>query len=260
MTRVATEYTGGGDPRRSIELLWGIQERARRGPKPRLTVERIVRAAIEVADAEGLGTLSMRHVADHLGVSVMSLYTYVPGKAELVDVMLDTVAGETARPAEVAGGWRARLEQLALENWALFHRHPWVLQLSTGRPPLGPNLIAKYDYELGAVDGIGLTDVEMDSVLTLVLDHVAGVARRAVEMAHAEQHTGVSDEQWWEASAPLLEKVFDAGRYPTAARVGAAAGEAYNAAYSPQHAFEFGLQRVLDGVGAFVDARSRRRA
>ncbi|PTL79877.1 TetR/AcrR family transcriptional regulator [Vitiosangium sp. GDMCC 1.1324] len=255
---MSTEYSGSGDPQRTIELLWGSQQRPKRGPKPRLTVEQIARTALEVADAEGLAALSMRRVADELGVATMSLYTYVPSKAELIDVMLDTVYGETARPEEVAGGWRARLEQIARENWALYHRHPWMLQIATSRPVMGPNLIAKYDYELRAVSGIGLTEVEMDSVVSLVAGHVEGAARRAVEAAQAEQHTGMTDEQWWAVHAPLLEKVLDASRYPTAARVGAAAGATYGAAHDPQHAFEFGLQRVLDGIEVLIQARAER--
>jgi AcrR family transcriptional regulator len=253
---VTTEYTGTGDPKRSMELLWGLQARPRRGPKPKLTVDQVVRAAIATADAEGLSALSMRRVADELGVATMSLYTYVPGKAELIDVMLDTVSGETARPHLGPGQWRLALEQIARENWALYHRHPWVLQVAAYRPPMGPNIIAKYEYELSAIDGIGLSDVEMDSVLTLVLGYTAGSARGSVEAGQAELQTGVSDEQWWEANAPLLEKVFNADRFPVAARVGAAAGEAYGAAYAPQHAFEFGLQRVLDGINVLIEARS----
>jgi AcrR family transcriptional regulator len=253
---VTTEYTGGGDPVRTLALLWGTQEKPSRGPKPALTVERIVQAAIEIADADGLAALSMRRVAERLGVGAMSLYTYVPGKAELLDLMLDRVSGETARPEDVPGGWRARLELIARENWALFHRHPWLLRISTGRPPLGPNLIAKYEYELRAVENIGLTDLEIDSVVTLILGHVHSAARGAVEAAQAAQHTGMTDQQWWEASAPYLEKVFDPRRFPTAARVGAAAGEAHNAAYNFEHAFEFGLQRLLDGIEALVQERS----
>jgi hypothetical protein len=127
---------------------------------------------------------------------------------------------------------------------------------AAGRPPLGPNATAKYDRELRVVDGIGLTDVEMDSVLALVLGHAEGAARRAAEATEAEERTGRTDAEWWAANAPLLEKVFDPGRYPTAARVGPAAGAAYAAAFSPEHAFEFGLQRVLDGVEALVSARA----
>lgn len=253
---MTTEYTGSGDPRRSIELLWGVQDGPRRGPKPKLSVEKIVEAAIEVADAEGLAALSMRRVADQIGGSVMSLYTYVPGKAELIDLMLDRVSGEPARPGDVDGGWRAQLELVARENWAMYRRHPWLLDVVTNRPPLGPNVTAKYDHELCAVERIGLTDIEMDSVLTLVLGHVHGSARGVVDAAQIEQRTGMTDVQWWETAGPVLEQVFEGGRYPTAARVGAAAGEAYQAASAPEHAFEFGLQRILDGVETLVKARS----
>jgi AcrR family transcriptional regulator len=256
---VVIEYTGSGDPARSLALLWRTYERPNRGGRSGLNVDRIVSAAIEIADADGLAALSMRRVAEHLGVGTMSLYTHVPGKGELIDVMLDTVIGEVDMPDDLPEGWRARLEAIARANWALYHRHPWILQVATGRPPLGPNVIAKYDYELRAVEGIGLDDVEMDSVVTLVLGHAEGAARRALEASQAERRTGVTDEQWWSASAPILSRVFDASRYPIAVRVGAAAGEAYGAAFDAEHAFEFGLQRLLDGIAAFVDARDERR-
>lgn len=250
---MATEYSGTGDPARTMALLWGMRKKPVRGPKPGLSVEEVVLAAVEVADAEGIAALSMRRVAERLGASTMSLYTYVPSKAELIDVMLDAVLGEAVGTNDVAGGWREGLASVARENWALHHRHPWTLQVAAmSRPPLGPNAIAKYDYELRVVDGIGLTDVEMDSVLTLVLGYVQGAARTSVEAAEAEKRTGKTDEQWWSANAPLLEKVFDPGRYPTASRVGRAAGEAHQGAYDPGYAFEFGLRRVLDGIEVLV--------
>lgn len=254
-----TEYSGRGDPARTMELLWGTKRKPSRGPKPGLSVERIVRAAVEVADAEGLSALSMKRVAERLGISTMSVYTYVPAKGELLDVMLDKVMGEASEQysGNEVGGWRERIVRVARENRALFLRHPWMLQISAAyRPPLGPGAIAKYDRELRAIDGIGLTEVEMDSVLTLVLGHAEGAARRAAEAIELERRTGKTDDEWWSASAPLLEKVFDADRYPVAARVGAAAGEAFQAAYDPDQAFEFGLERVLEGIEAFVRARS----
>ncbi len=252
---MTVEYSGGGDPGRTMALLWGIGKKPTRGPKPALSVDGIARSAIGLADDEGLGALSMRKVAEGLGVSTMSLYTYVPGKGELLDVMLDAVLGEVDGPGDV-GEWREKLEAVARQNWELSHRHPWLLQVAAmSRPPLGPNVIAKYDRELRAVEGIGLTDVEMDSVLTLVLGYVQGSARYSVEASLAERRTGMTDNDWWLANAPLLEKVFDPERFPTAARVGAAAGEAYGAAHDPEHAFEFGLQRVLDGIEAYVEQR-----
>jgi AcrR family transcriptional regulator len=256
MAVVTTEYSGGGDPRRSIELLWRIQDRPRRGPKPKLTVDQVARAAIEIADREGLAALSMRRVADALGVTAMSVYTYVPSKAELIDVMLDMVYGEIERPGRVEGGWRARLEQVARQNRDLYLRHPWMLQVATGRPVLGPNLIAKYDAELRAIDGVGLSDVEMDLTLTLIGDYVHGAARSAVEAVQAEQRTGMTDDQWWGAFGPLLEQVLDADRYPVGTRVGDAVGAEYGTR-DPARAFEFGLARLLDGVETLINAHRR---
>jgi len=251
------DSSSAGDPRRSLELLWGLAPPRRRGPRPRLTLEDIATAAIELADAEGLAALSMRRVADRLSVATMSLYTYVPSKAELIDVMLDRVYGETSKIYAVGAAWRARLEQVARDNWELYHRHPWMLQVVSHRPVLGPNLIAKYDFELRAIEGQGLSDLEMDHVVSLIANYVHGAVRSAVEASQAESRTGLTDAQWWEISGPLLEKVFDPAKFPTAARVGKAAGEAYDAVGDPERAFSFGLDRVLDGVEALI---TRRRA
>jgi AcrR family transcriptional regulator len=255
MQAVATEYGGSGDPKRSMELLWGTREAPRRGPRPRLTVEQIIGTAVRIADSEGLAALSMRRVGEELGVTAMSLYTYVPSKAELVDVMIDTALGELEPDHAGATGWRDRLARVARQNWDLYRRHPWMLQASMSRPVLGPNLLARYDHELRAVDGVGLSDVDMDLVVTLLSNYVRGAVRTAVEAAEAERRTGMSEEEWWATYAPLLEGVFDAEAYPVAARVGKAAGEEYQGAVAPGRAFEFGLQRVLDGIGAYIDFR-----
>ena len=249
-----TEYGGSGDPQRSLELLWRTRQPPSRGPKQRLDLDQIVKAAMDVADADGLGELSMRKVAEQLGVGTMSLYTYVPGKSELLDLMFDqALAGANEH---VEGTWRERLERIAHENWWRYHRHPWLLEITMVRPVLGPNVIARYDHELAAVDGIGLTDVEMDAVVSLLAGHVEGAARRALEAAHAERSTGQSDAEWWAARAPLLGELLEPELYPTAMRVGAAAGEEHNAAYAPEYSFEFGLRCILDGVQALVEGRS----
>lgn len=250
-----THYGGRGDPVRSMALLWRDEQPRTRGPKPGLTVDRIVAAAIELADAEGLAAVSMRRVAERLGVGTMSLYTYVPSKAELVDVMYDTACGEVER-AGPAGGWRARLEAIARANWDLYRRHPWMLRvMAMSRPPLGPNSIAGYDHDLRAVDGIGLSELEMDSVVNLVSVFVQGAARTAVEAAASTRDTGMTDEEWWSTYGPLLEKVFDASKYPVAARVGAVAGEVFQSAYDPAHGFQFGLARLLDGIETLIESR-----
>lgn len=254
---MATRYGGGGDPRRTIELLWGVRAR-RRGPKPKLDPDQVVRSAIRLADREGLEAVSMRRVADELGVSAMSLYGYVPSKAELLDVMVDRVYGEPPASNATARGWRDGLAAIARRGWALHLAHPWLLRVARSRPVLGPNLTAWYDRELRAIDGLGLTDVEMDLVVSLVEDYVDGAVRGAVDAAQAHARTGMTDLQWWEAYGPLLGEVVDPERYPTAVRVGSAAGAEYGAVHDPARSFEFGLERVLDGIDAFIRTRSRR--
>ncbi|SCF10016.1 TetR/AcrR family transcriptional regulator [Micromonospora saelicesensis] len=255
---MASERKATADPARSLALLWRTREPTSRSAGPALSVDRIVRVAIDIADAEGLDALTMRRVGEALGVGTMSVYTYVPGKAELVAVMIDTAYGEMPRPV-VEGDWRTRLERIARDNLALYQRHPWMLRAETTRPVLGPHLMAKYDYELGAIVDIGLTDVEVDAVLTLVLGHVKSAARAASEVVDLERETGMTDGQWWQSHAPWLETFLKPGAYPTASRVGTAAGQQHGAAYGPEYAFEFGLQRVLDGIAVVVAERAASR-
>jgi AcrR family transcriptional regulator len=245
------EYSGSGDPRRTIELLWGVQRR-RRGPRPSLSGEQIVAKAIELADSGGLGGLSMRRLADELGITAMSLYGYVPSKAELLDVMADRAYGEITTAGDATAPWQSRLTALAHQHWTLLQSHPWLLHIAASRPLLGPNVTALYDAELAAVDGLGLTDIDLDLIVGLLDDYVRGAARGAVDAAEAQARTGQSDQQWWEAYGPLLAEVLDPARYPTAVRVGAAAGAEYGAAHDPARSFRFGLQRVIDGIDVYL--------
>jgi AcrR family transcriptional regulator len=212
--------------------------------------------AIELADAEGVEAVTIRRVAQALDLSPMALYTYVPGKAELLDLMLDTVYARMPRSTPADDGWRARATAVADDNRALHRAHPWMAAVSTSRPPLGPGLMAKYEYELQALDSTGLGDVELDAALTHLLGFVQTCARMAADERAVQQDSAMSDEQWWAGNAELLARVFDPERYPTAARVGAAAGEAHRGAYSPAHAYEFGLSRVLDGLAALIEKQT----
>ncbi|MEV6206617.1 TetR/AcrR family transcriptional regulator C-terminal domain-containing protein [Kitasatospora sp. NPDC051914] len=249
---MATDRSSAGDPARTLALLWGEPAvgPGRRGPRQARTAPEIAAAAIALADAEGTAAVTMRRVARELGLSPMALYTYVPGKAELLDLMLDTVYAAMPRRAPRGSGWRARLAAVADDNAALYAAHPWVADVATGRPPLGPGLMAKYEYELRAAEGLGLGDVETDAALAFLLAFVHGCARAAADERAAEQESAMSDAQWWEGNADLLARVFDPERFPTAARIGSAAGEAYGGASSSAHAYAFGLQRVLDGLAA----------
>jgi AcrR family transcriptional regulator len=236
------------DTARSMALLWGTKPAPGRGRKPGMTLERIVAAAVELADADGLAGLSMRRVADRLGVGTMSLYRYVPSKAELADLMLDAVIAE-GLPIPARRNWREGLEQFARASLAGYRRHPWLLRASLTRGAMGPNQAAALDTVLSAIDGTGLSSGERLAVVGLVTGYVRGAAQQLSEAALAAQRTGISDEQFWTDFAPLPDGHLDAERFPALTTVWRDGEPDW---VDP---FEFGLGRVLDGVETLVESR-----
>ncbi len=245
------------EPRRTIDLMWFPDAApSRRGRRPALSVRRVVESAIALADAEGLDAVTMRRVSQDLGVVPMTLYTYVPDKAALLDLMLDRLYLDMPRSPRPGRPWRERLAAIAEENRVLYERHPWAAGLPASRPPLGPGLMAKYEHELSVFDGVGLDDVETDSALTFLLGFVQASARVAADVRAAAEGSAQTDEQWWAASGPALAMIVDPAVFPRATRVGTAAGEALGGAYRPDHAWAFGLDRVLDGLGVLIESRA----
>lgn len=252
---MAAENRSGGEPMRSLELLWGLEKKAGRGPKPAMSVGRIVWAAIEIADEQGLEALSMQRVAEKLGFSTMSLYRYVPGKAELIELMLDAAGGEPPTFDAVAGDWRPLLERWAKELLAIYRRHPWMVHIAISGPPLGPNQIAWFEAGLRAISGTGLNAGEMISAAMLVSGYVRSEARFMFDMAQAEQHTGVAAAAWGMVYGQLLRTVVQADRFPTLSAI-IATGAFEEPDDDPDADFEFGLQRILEGLQALIQQRS----
>jgi AcrR family transcriptional regulator len=246
-----TAARGREGARRALQLMWGAVAEPTRGPRPALSVERIVRAAIEMADAEGLVALSMRRIATALGVGAMSLYRYIPNKAVLVDLMIDEVYREAVEAAEtVTGDWRERLAAYGRQERDLYLRHPWVLQVPQGRPMLGPNAMTSTDIALQAVDDLGLSEDEMLSTVVLISSFVSGLAKTIIEANQAAASTGIADDEWWEIQGEFVGPAVVAGQLPMLTKVGDA-----GAFMSDFDSFEFGLQRLLDGIEAMVAAR-----
>src|SRR6266540_2155061 len=185
-----------------------------------LSRERIVRAAIAIADDEGLGGLSMRRIATELGAATMSLYRHVPNKDELVLLMADAVFGDVPPPTERPEGWRAQLEALARREWAGYREHPWLAPvISMTRPQLLPNGVAHTEWALRALDNLGLDPhTRLHAVVTL-LGYVRGTATNFEPQAQAEQDTGVTDEEWMDAHHPTFPAFFGAGPYQMLAKL-----------------------------------------
>jgi AcrR family transcriptional regulator len=269
-----TEYPGSGDPKRTLELLWGRVEPATRGPRPALHVEDIVAAATDIADAHGLDAMSIRSVARQLGRSPMSLYTYLPGKAELLDLMYDRALAELPRRSPGADGWRPALEAAVRDLWALNERHPWMVQVSSTRGVLGPATFELTEMLAAILDGIGLSGPEVVHAIGAVTVFVQGAARAVLDARSAAAATGMTDDEWWAARAPLLEELtseFDwPTRFPTLTRLDSEQVFAQThrtpedtTTYMEREAldiYEFGLRCLLDGIESMAQrARPVRR-
>jgi AcrR family transcriptional regulator len=243
------------DPDPVLPLLWRHvvprePDPPRRGPRQRLTLDQIVDDAIDVADGEGLAAVTMRVLARRLGIGAMTLYTYVENRNDLVVLMVDQSFGRPLPP--MAGTLRDRLRLVAEVQLDDCRKHPWLLEVHGLRPWLGPNVTERYEWQLSAVEGVGLDDVEMDQAVTLVVGFASNVARSEQAVRAAEKESGVSDLEWWEANAGPLSEVMAHRDYPIAGRVGQAAGEAYQAGTDPARELSFGLERIIDGIEAYV--------
>ncbi|WP_328926666.1 GntR family transcriptional regulator [Streptomyces sp. NBC_00190] len=223
-------------------------------PEQELSLDRIVRAAIEIADAEGISALSMRGVAARLGVAAMSTYRYVPSKEDLVLHMADAAFGEESYPADAPEEWRPRIELGARTLWKLYRRHPWLAQLSSlTRPLLVPNLIVHGEWVLGALDGHGLDPTTLFDIHVLLYSQVQGLAVHLEMEAHAEAATGQSEDQWMDSRAPALRDLMESGRFPTFAKVVGAFEDGYDLRLDAL--FERGLRALLDGLTPVVEGR-----
>ncbi|MDN5761173.1 MAG: TetR/AcrR family transcriptional regulator [Microlunatus sp.] len=237
--------------RRVLRLLWEPEPESpgpSRGPKPKLTLDAIVAAGTAIADADGVADLSMRKVAARLGVGAMSLYTYLPGRDELIELMVDRAHSELDYP-EPDLGWRARVEFLVTERWHLYQRHPWLLDLNMARHPVGPHILDAEEALYAAVASTGLTGSQVVSITDLILWQLLGAARSQISEADEARRTGVSAESYWDSRASFWGTYFSPERFPTTYAIWQAGGFDDEQA----HAFDRQLVRLLDGIEASLE-------
>jgi AcrR family transcriptional regulator len=220
-------------------------EREARSGRPALSREQIVRAAIEIADAEGHEALSMRRVAAKLHAGTMSLYWHVPSKEDLLDLVRDAIMGEVKLPSAPSGDWRADLRLVAYQTRAALLRHPWYGEIIGDLPSLGPNSLHHLEFSLAAVDGIGLDTRAMAGVLNAIDSYVLGFGRRELSEKEHIRRSGLTEEEWHAASEPYVKSLLASGKYPTLARF------IYSEELGEQDAnFDFGLECIFDGIAA----------
>lgn len=233
------------DRRRDKPTLWERIEGGTRGTRPALTHEKIARAAGEIADAEGLDAVSMRRLADRLGIATMGLYRYVTGKDEVYELMMDAVTGEISLPD---GGWRVVADSYARQVRAVTLRHPWMLEASARVPvSLSPANLALTEHALTSIDGLGLDADTMMAVFGTVGSFARGAVFAEVAQREARRRGGWdSEEDLRMAYLPWVRWAIGTGRYPQLTRYIIDGSNEDDADWQ----FEFGLECLLDGIAA----------
>jgi AcrR family transcriptional regulator len=237
----------------SVAAAWGVKEHPGKGPKPGLSLERIVAAAIRIASRDGLEAVSMSRVAADLGASTMSLYRYVNAKDELVKLMIDAAWGPPPAAAAPDEGWRGALARWAWGMRAALQRHPWAARVPISGLPIMPNEVAWFEQALAGLHGSGLEEAEKASVIMLVSGYVRTLATTEADIVAAIAASGTAPDEWMAAYPRMLTKLADPGRFPALAKFIAAG--VFDRADEPDDEFTFGLERILDGVDALVRAR-----
>ena len=273
-----------------LDLLWGRREPGRRGPRPSLSVERIVAAAMAIADRDGLGGVSMARVATELGVTAMSLYHHVPSKDALLQLMWNDSA-QVARDLVIEGdSWRKRLRNWSIAQWDMIECHPWITQMPVASPPLGPNALTFVERGLQTLDGTGLPGADKLRIIGLLSSYALSEARMAHDAARmlsqagrtadtAPAGTGAAGASGTttpgtEPAAPettgtqatpatsasfeaLLRELVDERNYPRLYGI-AWSHDAGEQNADEREEFLYGLDRILDGIRVLIEERAAR--
>ncbi len=227
---------------RGVALAWGVAANPQRGPKRELSIERIVEAAVEIADRDGLGAVSMSSVATSLGFTTMSLYRYVSAKEDLILLMQEYGTGLPPATIAAASGWRAGMRLWSAASLEAYRAHPWLIEIPITGPPNTPNNLAWMDAALAVLAETPMTAAERIGVLLLVTGQTrweAGVAHGTVPDANAASDAYVFTTLVTAEAFPALHRaVLDGGMLED----------------DEEDQFRFGLERILDGVQHYLDS------
>jgi AcrR family transcriptional regulator len=232
---------------RAVALAWGVAANPQRGPKRELSIERIVEAAVEIADADGLSAVSMSSIAASLGFTTMSLYRYVSAKEDLILLMQEYGTGLPPATIAAAAGWRHGLALWARESLAAYRAHPWLIDIPISGPPNTPNNLAWMDSALAVLEETALTMPQRIGVLLLVTGHT----RWQASVIHGDAAAGGAPGERERADALVFSTLVTEEAFPALHRVVAAGGLADG---DEAEQFLFGLDRILDGVQHFIDS------
>jgi len=252
VTENSSASSGGTGLPASIEAAWGLRERPVKGPKPGLTLDRIVAAAVTVAASEGLPAVSMGRVAKELGASTMSLYRYVSAKEELYVLMQEAAMGvpEPLSALEEGAGWREALSQWAWAQRRMFQRHLWSLRIPIAGPPASPHSVAWWEQGLQALEGSGLDEGHKISVILLVSGFVRNESLLMSDLAAAVEAKGAPAEEVMAQWERTMQRLVDPVRHPALSRL--LSTDVMSEPDDGDYDFVFGLERILDGIEMLI--------
>ena len=225
-----------------MKNLWDLRDQEKKKPRIALTLPAIIMTAIEIADTDGIEAVSMQRVAADLGFTKMSLYRHVPGKAELLAIMIDTAIAEPPDLSGVPGGWRAKMEEFVRQLAAVWRQHPWLPLVTVGSREMGPREVGWIESPVAALAGTGLTSDERLAAVFVLF----GLVRNTQSLAEA-------GTQPWSGGSELADQIHRrADLFPELSRALSAPTPALD-----DNARAFGLARILDGLAVLIDTRGR---
>jgi AcrR family transcriptional regulator len=240
----------------SFEMVWGVRERPTKGPKRGLSLEQVIDAGILVANAEGIDGVSMSRVASELGTSAMSLYRYVAAKSELLWLMIDRAFGQVDAAEPVEGTWRERLERWAGIEIAAYRQFPWILRIPVSGAPIMPNQLRFMEWGLRALGETRLAEHEKLSAILLLTSFTRSFALLRGDLAAAYE----AEDPIARSSAgygALITKLTSAAEFPALHAVvnSGAFEDGSEGVDGLDYDFQFGLDRILDGVAVLIQLR-----
>lgn len=199
-------------------------------------------AAIAVADEDGLAAVSIRRLATALGARAMSLYTYIARKQDLLDLMSDEIAGEVVIAEPLPADWRDAVRTIAHRERSIVLRHPWIVDLVSNQPRIGPNALRHVEQSLSALAGLRLDPHQASRILAAVDDYVHGYVIREVRELRAPHRDGSSDMERQSLMQPYFQQLLDSGDFPNLAPL------LEQGMPSHEDNFDRGLNWLLDGI------------
>ncbi|MEU1897915.1 TetR/AcrR family transcriptional regulator [Nocardiopsis dassonvillei] len=262
---MTAEQQGTNRMEREVELLWGLrQPEPRRGPKPRLSREAVVAAAVVLADAEGLEAVSMQRVAKELGYTTMSLYRYVDSKEDMLVLMSDAAMDGDPPPPCENGDWRTGVEEWVRRLIVMYRRHPWAVYLSLNGPPSGPNGLRWMESGLREVSRSGLDLGWSLQMLTMLSAVLRETIRIELDISRAARAAGGTMADTGRDYSRGLRRVVTAEGFPTIDRLlregvlEESSDTALEDAGGPAEDLDFSVRRILDGIEVYVERQRAR--